>query len=84
MKKTMVLLLSAALAAPAIIQPGFAQDDKKAEEKHRPTRAEKREQRREAARERREATRERREKQNEAREARRNRNKSGAPEAEEK
>jgi len=65
MKKTMVLLLSAALAAPAVIQPGFAQDDKKAEEKkHRPTRAEKREERREAARE-------RREKQNEAREKRR-------------
>lgn len=67
MKKTIVLLLSAVLAAPVL--PAFAQDDSKAEKKHKPTRAEKREQRREAARERREASEKRREERREKRKA---------------
>ena len=70
MKKPIALILSFILAAPV-----FAQEDKA--EKKRPTRAEKRAEQRERRAE-------QREKRAEQREARRNRNKSGAPEAEEK
>ena len=67
MKKAVIYLLSAILAAPVL--PAFGQDDEKAEKKHRPTRAEKREQRREAARERREASEKRREERRDRRKA---------------
>ena len=69
MKKFIVLLLSAALVAPAL--PAFAQDDKKSS-------AEERKAKREARREKREAQREAK------REKREKRNKSQAPAAEEK
>jgi len=48
MKKAIMMVLSAAVAVPAFVLPAFAQDDKQAEEKKKPTRAERREQRREA------------------------------------
>ena len=69
MKKAIVLLLAAILAAPA----GFAVAQEDKAEKKKPTRAEVREQRR-ADREERRA--ERREKREAASEAKRNRNKS--------
>jgi hypothetical protein len=76
MKKTIVLLLAAVLAAPVL--PVTAQDDKA--EKKKPTRAEAREERRaereERRAERRQKKEEARKKKEEAREAKRNRNKS--------
>jgi hypothetical protein len=69
MKKAIILLLSAILAAPASFDV-VAQDEKA--EKKKPTRAERREQRRAEREERRAEARERKEA---AREAKRNRNK---------
>ena len=73
MKKTLSFILSAVIALSAAPSLSFAQDDKGAAEKKKPTRAERREQRRaerEERREKRDAAREAK------REAKRNRNKS--------
>ena len=68
MKKAIVFLLSAALAAPVL--PAFGQDDKA--EKRKPSRAEAREERRAKKEEAREKRREAREAKRERRESRRN------------